>query len=336
MFTLAMAYLKQADDGAVVALIEPDTGAQIADLLFAAQVPIACQHQPGEPSTWRYSEPNVQKWMRTFARYLSGDSSSGTGRTEVALHQIWPLAGERRTKLVHGVAVALMFGLTFGMVGALVGALVGGLAVGLVVGLMFGLMSGITTPVPELVVFKTSRKGALQARLTVGLTFGLTFGLVGWLVGRLTFGPAVGLTLGPAVGLAGGLTFGLTSVPRRFWPPREGKREIRDDLFAGLMFGLAFGLAFGLSGVLAVGLVSGLVSGLVTGLALGLLIASATYRYACATLIFRRTGIFAARPVKFLEWAVDAGLLRITGTAYQFRHETYREWLTTHPAPAVD
>jgi hypothetical protein len=34
-----------------------------------------------------------------------------------------------------------------------------------------------------------------------------------------------------------------------------------------------------------------------------------------------------------LEWARNAGLLRVTGIAYQFRHDTYQQWLV---AGAVD
>jgi hypothetical protein len=86
MFTLAMAYLERADDGDAAALIETDSSAEVADLLFAAQIPTACAHQPGEPSTWRYSEPDVQNWMRTLAHHLSGESSARNGRAEVALH----------------------------------------------------------------------------------------------------------------------------------------------------------------------------------------------------------------------------------------------------------
>jgi hypothetical protein len=36
----------------------------------------------------------------------------------------------------------------------------------------------------------------------------------------------------------------------------------------------------------------------------------------------------AERPAQFLEWARNTGLLRVTGIAYQCRHDSYQQWLT--------
>ena len=51
-------------------------------------------------------------------------------------------------------------------------------------------------------------------------------------------------------------------------------------------------------------------------------------RYATASLLFGVTGSFPRRPARFLEWARNTGILRVTGIAYQFRHDTYQQWLT--------
>ena len=37
------------------------------------------------------------------------------------------------------------------------------------------------------------------------------------------------------------------------------------------------------------------------------------------------------RPISFLRWAEQTGLLRAAGTAYQFRHNDLRKWLLDHP-----
>ncbi|MEU9515898.1 NACHT domain-containing protein [Micromonospora sp. NPDC048169] len=58
----------------------------------------------------------------------------------------------------------------------------------------------------------------------------------------------------------------------------------------------------------------------------------ATGRFFTATLIFRFTKVFPNRPTVFLDWARRNGLLRVNGTAYQFRHETYRQWLLQQPS----
>ena len=80
-------------------------------------------------------------------------------------------------------------------------------------------------------------------------------------------------------------------------------------------------------------IIPGLVFGLSTGLVLAILVASlaaeASGRYAIASLLFGVSGIFPRRPAQFLEWARNSGLLRVTGVAYQFRHDTYQQWLGT-------
>lgn len=61
----------------------------------------------------------------------------------------------------------------------------------------------------------------------------------------------------------------------------------------------------------------------------------ASVRYIAATLIFRLDHRFPRRPAQFLEWARSVGLLRVTGAAYQFRHDTYQHWLITQPPPTT-
>ncbi|MFC9434462.1 NACHT domain-containing protein [Nocardia sp. NPDC057030] len=71
------------------------------------------------------------------------------------------------------------------------------------------------------------------------------------------------------------------------------------------------------------------------GVALGVLIfmarAKASIRYGCARLLFTVGSDFASSPGPFLDWARVAGLLRVTGAAYQFRHQSYQEWLAAQP-----
>jgi hypothetical protein len=41
------------------------------------------------------------------------------------------------------------------------------------------------------------------------------------------------------------------------------------------------------------------------------------------------------RTGSFLNWAYKAGLLRLSGSAYQFRHRELQQWLTTHSSPGT-
>ena len=51
-------------------------------------------------------------------------------------------------------------------------------------------------------------------------------------------------------------------------------------------------------------------------------------RYHIAVVINWMRGRAPLRFGAFLEWAHDAGLLRVSGIAYQFRHRQLQEWLT--------
>jgi hypothetical protein len=85
-------------------------------------------------------------------------------------------------------------------------------------------------------------------------------------------------------------------------------------LLAGLVIGFPTGILAGLAGVPRRGLGNG---------------SSAWFRYYLAVLLnaARRSG--PLRFAGFLDWAHDAGLLRTSGTAYQFRHRQLQDWLAS-------
>ena len=150
---------------------------------------------------------------------------------------------------------------------------------------------------------------------------------------------------GLILAIINGLRAGLGTTPEeRLALGQDARRVIHDDLVVGLVFGLlvlgvclvlgallglALERAHGLHYPLAMGLLVGLVVGMVLlGVTFGLSSAVVSGRHATASLLFGFTGIFPRRPAQFLEWARNAGLLRVTGIAYQFRHDTYQQWLT--------
>jgi hypothetical protein len=204
------------------------------------------------------------------------------------------------------------------------------------------------------------RRGLMHG-LAVGLSVGLLVAIP--LVpaaagGEPTFLVAIeiafALTLGLGFGLGFGLGSGLRATPEeRLALGQDAKRIIHDDLVSGLMIGLvwlAICLTIGppLAFVIAleshphcgveemldewqVWLPNGLLGGLLFGMMLAVLFASlsavASGRNAIASLLFGLSGIFPRRPARFLEWARNTGLLRVTGIAYQFRHDSYQQWL---------
>jgi hypothetical protein len=144
--------------------------------------------------------------------------------------------------------------------------------------------------------------GVGEGNPAVDLAFGLAGGLGAGLGAGLGVGLDVGLVVGLVVGLAAGL-MGVLMGGTEYRPLADASRVIHDDA----------------------------VFGLVVGPLLGLVSATASVRFLCASALLSRRGLSHAGPYRSSVGRISAGLLRITGGAYQFRHDTYREWLTQHP-----
>ena len=157
--------------------------------------------------------------------------------------------------------------------------------------------------------------------LVVGLVFGLMAGFV------------VGFVVGLSVGLATGLVVGVvaaSTVDTGEYSVAEPQEIIRRDLTVGLVVGLLGGLVVGLAAGLVGGLVVGLVAGLVGGLAAGLIMMAAVVRYISLLLCTRRwtTLWLPWRLGRFMNWCYQAGLFRVAGMGYQFRHKELLDYLT--------
>jgi hypothetical protein len=169
----------------------------------------------------------------------------------------------------------------------------------------------------------------------VGLPFWLLFGLL--------------------FGLAIALPYALAGEPTAAAGPRD---IIRGDLLSELPPRLAMGLWFGLwVGLLGGPMVVGVIAGVVTG--------GAAYKVTTPRRTFRTTlrpavrgerqvnssaapgrrylaflvssrGRLPWRLGAFLDWACAAGMMRLAGTAYQFRHRELQQWLTHHPSPPTE
>jgi hypothetical protein len=95
------------------------------------------------------------------------------------------------------------------------------------------------------------------------------------------------------------------------------------SLAAGLAVAPAAGLAFSIN----FGKPLGWPAGVAYAAAVGLTVAQAPWRRYLALLLCSR-GKLPWRLGAFLDWAYGAGLLRVSGIAYQFRHDELRNWLT--------
>jgi hypothetical protein len=171
----------------------------------------------------------------------------------------------------------------------------------------------------------------ISAGFACGTALWLAFGSAFWLVAGLASGLALGLAGGPVAGISGAL-----ADPS---PQARGPREVilasgTYGLVAGLAFGLAFGLAGGMADRLAVGLAGGLAGGISGGFVLGFAIGFAIFagawtRYHITAITNAVRGRSPLRFGDFLDWAVQAGILRVSGVAYQFRHRQLQDWLAS-------
>ena len=190
----------------------------------------------------------------------------------------------------------------------------------------------------------------------LGSIFGLPYGILAY-SGNATLLESVspGLAVSTVFGVVAGLAAGLSDVTPRPAGPYDIISAERSYLFTLVtvlvpVLGLSFGLVAALiqgdlydrtgygfwsgfwSATPAIWALVGVAAGLVLGLwfwvaGAGSRGSSAWTRYHIAVVINWLRGRAPLRFGAFLDWAHDAGLLRVSGVAYQFRHRQLQEWL---------
>lgn len=339
----------------------------VRDHLLGAYLPAAISQHPTRPG--RYRPDQTHRWLAVLAAHLSttpttpasGASSTGAD-TDLVLHQLWHLAGRRRVRIADAVLAALLFLALDALLLAQVPMRVSSREfLGAVPVMLLGLgalwqaarahpqrpraahLQRLRNPsqrrriVREIVCgLGTGLAGGMGVGLGVGLAVTFATGLAGGLVIALTGGLAIGVVSGLAGGFALGLTSPTAAVAQAsgLYSQADPRHLIRDDLVIGLLGGLTFGLAGGLAGALtfgaAFGVAFGIVAGFTGGLVGGMYFATGAGRRYVVFICCSR-GRLPWRLGAFLHWAYGAGLLRISGNAYQFRHRELQDWLAARP-----
>ncbi|MFJ8004041.1 NACHT domain-containing protein [Streptomyces fagopyri] len=338
-----LAYLREPDH--LLTLASPSA---VRDHLLARYLAAAAHQHPARPNHYRPDQ--THHWLAALAAHLATTTPTSTASsTDIVLHQLWPMAGPRRVRTADTLLAALLT-LAFTTLilspfapGSLFRHLFrGSVAVLLVLG---SIWRPCRARVPEPQRFRPERLRSpthlrrLARNIAVGFSGGLVFGIwVGFSVG-FVFGLSVGLLLGFSVGLTYGLLFGLAERLNDA-QPTDPRHPVRDDLAYGLAVGLILALVLGLSSWLLAKLVGGPSNGLAFTLAFAVLFgmvvglywrSGAGRRYLVFLLCIR--GRLPWCLGTFLNWAYEAGLLRISGVAYQFRHRELQDWLAAHPTP---
>lgn len=141
------------------------------------------------------------------------------------------------------------------------------------------------------------------------------------------------LNEGLPIALIIGVTFTLwrLSKPVSVADPRD---VVRGELAAGLTTGLTVGLLLmALGHWLVFEYVYLIASG--GGFYTMSISGQAGVRYVALLLCTRRSDIWLPwRLGRLLHWAYNAGVIRVAGLAYQFRHRELQDYLAAHPFPS--
>ena len=308
-----------------------DTEDKIRDHLLSLFIPATAHGH-------RYPAFRVQQWLGVLARYLDANTPAPdrpariiAGRTlsgaDLVLHELWPIAGRRAPRVVTvGIIAALcavlgVFVIVAGQYRLTPLQFLGVILLSIVAG-GIGTMTWIAWPRTDMFDLRRLRTSSGRHSLVLWLVLGLVGGFVAGLIGgdRLVLG-LVGALVG---GLAGGLVPVLSADPEEcsFVEPRlvpwanlvgEFVPGIVLGIFGGILDGFMFGLVGFLGGILAGGFIAGF----------------GGWRYIAFLLCTRRWSNhwLPWRLGSFLRWSYEAGLIRIAGIGYQFRHKELQDYL---------
>ncbi|MFD0361603.1 NACHT domain-containing protein [Nocardia sp. GCM10030253] len=373
LLTLAIDFLQRAAPPDVVQLATAADEQTVRETVFTAMIPAAVAGLRRERSgAKRYTAVQVTTWLRSLAQHLDSARARGGNGAEIKLFEVWKLAG-RNARILHtillfpiftiacmsflGVATVVVLAPIFGLCFALIsgsagpkrahrvgvrwrsrsGSTLRGLGRGVAQGLVTGVVLGAVVLVAIVAVH--------------GLALGFWDSAMEW-------GLAFGMSLALCLGVVLALMFALTTHDE---PNLDERANIREDLLSGAVVGGAFGVAYFLhewivlplamhasqaivydpwtasllkDATMGGNIVDAAAGMVVYTIAFGLWWSRASVRYGIARALLIRGSRFTWRPSPFLDWARSSGLLRVTGAAYQFRHQTYQQWLLSEPANA--
>lgn len=275
----------------------------------------------------------VEPWLRELAVYLDGNARASRvigGRvlsgTDIVLHLLWPLAGDRRPRRADTALAAVMSVPGFVWFGIFAFShgfwkILFFLVLAVYSAALWRASSAYwIAPKPFDYRQLLTWRGLAQLAVACGIGIITAFVSTPWIGAAVGFGAWVagGVSITPMQGL-------VTTVI----PVSSPRNPLRHDLRLSLVSALSAVPALGLAFTEYLGAAVGLASGIVYAVLVGLTVASAPWRRYLALLLCTR-GRLPWRLGWFLDWACEAGLLRVSGIAYQFRHRELQDWLASN------
>jgi hypothetical protein len=314
-----------------------DTEDKVRDHLLGLFIPAAVAAHGS-----RYPAARVHRWLGVLARYLDANTPAPgraarviAGRTlsgtDLVLHELWPLAGPRAPRvLTLAVAAAVEASIAVQFTQAPISyALREILAYIALASTVITTLGGSWIAWPSIYLFDLQRLKTSSGRrnLVIGLAAGVAVGVAA----GVGVGVVAGVAGGIAVGVAAGVTAGVGGLKadQSQLSVAEPRQIVKNSMAVGLAAGLAAGLPFGLAFGIAAGVVKGGVGGVAVGLVTALLAGLAGWRYVAFLLLTRRWNSewLPWRLGSFLHWGYQAGLVRVAGIGYQFRHRELQDYL---------
>ncbi|GLY38818.1 P-loop containing NTPase [Amycolatopsis sp. NBRC 101858] len=331
LYLCITAFAERGDPYAELAGLTVD---EVTAHLLAQLIPALTEQHPRRVGG-RWQPEEVERWLRGMthsSERLIGEAA------DIALPAVWRTAGRVLPRVIGGFGQAIL-GWGLGAVALCVQYpsllavdFPAGVAAAVVV---FGLCMVTGTALVCMgmpVMVSTLSLQSLRAGRGRRLLF--TRVLPWCLLGGATMSGVVALVLSPHDALPIGVMFFVImlvqlSTGRRplamARPSQLVRLSVGFDVVAAITCGLGFGIVAYLVGKPAAP----------SALLGAFLLARPTwFRYLAAIVVGRWRSRLPARPGQFLDWAYEAGLVRLSGIGVEFRHAELREWLTAAD-PAV-
>ena len=276
----------------------------------------------------RYDPARTVRSLLALSRFLSRMESNGDRSREIVLHNWWKAFGDKRVRIHHALVMFTVQHYPLG-IGGFIGALLPPGAkwyTALAILVNYALIMQVATRYavsresPRSIRFNRLRTPVRAMMFAVSLIVCVLFG---WLMAYATELPQ-GIAFGVAAAALLTIACTMSSEVEPYDETHPLRPLLNDRLYSTLV-GVGLAAYTGIYYLPIYGVTIAVVFGSMS--MLGGMLASAYARYIVAVVYAWSKFGLPLRFARFLEWGREAGLLRMSGVGYQFRHQELHEFL---------